>query len=396
MNKTDLVSSTARKSGLSKAAAKRALNAVTAVIEEALSKGDKVTLKGFGTFSLRHRPLRRIRSLHDQRIITVPSSNLPAFKPGKNLKTLIKEKQAKNDANKPGNSFDDFENAFKDPDSRSDTRLPKVIAVTSGKGGTGKTNFVINTAIALAQRGQKVYLIDADLGTANVDVLLGLHCRHTINTLVEDKNMNLMDIIVEGPEGIRIIPGGSGLQSLAELPREELARIISMFKPLEQHADVIMIDTGAGISKNVIEFALAADEIVIVITPEPHSISDAYAIIKVLQANKLQPPIKLVFNLVENTTEAKLVSSRLTDVTERFLQLKPETIGHIFKDDNVVKSVKQFKPFVLYNPLSPASRCIVSIAERLIPSSEEEQKTLRTEKKGFIGKLKTLFTSTSQ
>lgn len=396
MNKSDLVSSTAEKAGLSKTAAKKAINAITAIIEDSLAKGDKVALKGFGTFNTRNRPLRRIWSLHDQRMITVPASSLPVFKPGKNLKTLIKETPGKNDPGKQEENQKKLEDPSNDAFIKPDTRPPKVIAVTSGKGGTGKTNFVINIAIALAQRGQKVYLIDADLGTANVDVLLGLHCRHTINTLVEDKSKDLMDIIVEGPEGIRIIPGGSGLQSLAELPREELARIISMFKPLEEYADVIMIDTGAGISRNVIEFALAADEIVIVITPEPHSISDAYAIIKVLQANQIQPPIKLVFNLVENSTEAKMVSSRLTDVTERFLQLKPETIGYIVKDDNVVKSVKQFKPFVLYNPLAPASKCIVPIAEKLIPSSEEKQVAFREEKKGFIGKLKTLFASPSR
>ncbi len=387
MNKLELVKRTAEKAGISKAAARRAIDATTSIIEERLARGEKVTLKGFGSFGLRHRPLRRIRNLHNQQMITIPSARVPVFKPGKSLKTMTRNAGSGKTEPIKEKDKNDFKTDF-------ESKQPKVIAVTSGKGGTGKTNFVINTAIALAQRGQKVCLIDADLGTANVDVLLGLHCKHTINSLVEDKDMDLMDIIVEGPEGIQLIPGGSGLQSLAELPKEELVRIISMFKPLEEYADVIMIDTGSGISRNVVEFAVAADEIVVVITPEPHSISDAYAIIKVLSNNELQPPpIKLVFNLVENITEAKMVSSRLTDVTERFLQVTPETIGHIVKDDNVVRSVKQFKPFVLYNPLAPASKCIVAIAEKLIPLPEGEKVFVREEKKGFLGKLKTLFSS---
>ncbi len=386
MTKKELVASTAAKAGISKTAAKRVVDATTTIISEQLYQDNKITLKDFGTFSLRQRPLRRVRNPQNQKMITIPSARIPVFKPGKRLKETIKST-----GDRGGSAMTGGKN--KEPVANPKSRPPKVIAVTSGKGGTGKTNFIINTAIALAQRGQKIYLIDADLGTANVDVLLGLNCKHTINSLVEDKNMDLMDIIVDGPEGIRLLPGGSGLQSLAELPKEELTRIIGMFKPLEEHADVIMIDTGSGISRNVVEFALAADEIVVVITPEPHSLSDAYAIIKVLSNNELQPPIRLVFNLVENITEARMVSSRLTDVTERFLQLTPETIGHILKDDNVVKSVKQLRPFVLYNPLAPASRCVVSIAEKLIPLPEGEKPAAREEKKGFLGKLKTLFSS---
>ncbi len=387
MNKHDLITSTAEKAGISKAAAKRVVDATTSIIEENLARGEKVALKGFGSFDLRHRPLRRIRNLHNQKMITVPAARIPVFKPGKNLRAMVKSAGDRGGTTMIENDSSDFQPG-------AQPGHPKVIAVTSGKGGTGKTNFVINTAIALAQRGQKVCLIDADLGTANVDVLLGLHCKHTINSLIEDKDMDLMEIVIEGPEGIQLIPGGSGLQSLAELPKEELTRIISMFKPLEQHADVIIIDTGSGISRNVVEFAVAADEVVVVITPEPHSISDAYAIIKVLSTNELQPPpIKLVFNLVENLTEARMVSSRLTDVTERFLQVTPETIGHIVKDDNVVRSVKQFKPFVLYNPLAPASKCIVAIAEKLIPMPNGEKPVTREEKRGFLGKLKTLFSN---
>ncbi len=402
MNKSDLIKNTADKANITRADAKRIVDATIETISDSLAQGNKVSIKGFGTFRLKHRPLKRIRNLHTKEMITVPSARLPAFKPGKNIKTKINEIEEKHTTEVTDKKYSSQEKPVTGKTQLPEftvedkaTKQPKVIAVTSGKGGTGKTNFVINTAIALSQRGQKVYLLDADLGTANVDVLLGLQSKYTINTLVEDKEMNLMDIIIEGPEGVKVIPGGSGLQSLTDLPEEELGRIINMLKPLEKHADIIMIDTGSGISKNVVEFAMAADEVVIVATPEPHSISDAYAIIKVLSANEFQPPIKLVFNLVDNIAEAKLVSAKLTDVANRFLDLTPQTIGHIVKDDNVVKSVKQFKPFVLYNPLTPASRCVVSIAERLTQPAGEVEEKPEQEKKGFLGKLKHIFSRTA-
>ena len=397
MNKNDLVKKTAEKANITNREAKKIVEATINSIGESLARGESVSIKGFGTFKIKERSLKRIRHLHTKEMITVPSARVPAFKPGKKMKDNINETGKENVAvlNNQKENQDKIP-GYKPKQSDNKKKRPKVIAVTSGKGGTGKTNFVINTAIALSQRGQKVYLLDADLGTANVDVLLGLQSKYTINTLVEDREMNLRDIIVEGPEGVQVIPGGSGLQSLTELPEDELGRIVSMLKPLEEDADIIMIDTGSGISRNVVEFAMAADEIVVVITPEPHSISDAYAIIKVLTKHEFQPPIKLVFNLVENLTEAKKVSTRLTDVTDRFLDLTPQTIGHIVKDDNVVKSVKQFRPFVLYNPLTPASRCVVSIAEKLLPlTAEREESTAEEEKKGFLGKLRHLFSRTN-
>ena len=396
MNKSDLINHTAAGAGISKTKARQVIDAMVGSIEETLSTGDKVSIKGFGTFKTGERASKKVRNLHTSEMITLPATRVPLFKPGKPIKDRVAASStpAGCPAVKANSEKRPHAEAGAAPVSAAEQRplsgQPKVIAVTSGKGGTGKTNFVINSAIALAQRGLKVYIIDADLGTANVDVLLGLNCKNTINTLVEDKSMSLIDIITEGPEGIKIIPGGSGLQSLAELPSEELSRIIGMLRPLEELADVILIDTGSGISRNVVDFVLAADEVVVVITPEPHSISDAYAIIKVIGSKENRPSIKMVFNQVDSYSEARQVAVKLHDVAERFLGIQPLTIGHILKDDNLVNSVKKFKPLVLYNPLAPAARCISAIAEKLVPLPEELREPA-ADGKGFLGKLKSLF-----
>lgn len=377
MNKRELVENIAAKTGLSRAASRRLLDAVTSGISQALAGGQKVSLKGFGSWKTQTRTARPGRNPRSGEKLLLPATRAVRFRPGIRLREVIKETTSPGQV--PG-------------EQKIGRKKAHVIAVTSGKGGTGKTNFVINSAIAMAQRGRKVFVIDADLGTANVDILLGLHCRYSINDLISDQSLTLRDIAVEGPEGVLIIPGGSGLQELAELSPAALIRTIEMLKPLEEQADVLIIDTGSGISRNVIEFALAADEIIVVVTPEPHAVSDAYAIIKVLSTRQNTPPLKLVFNQVESYSEARLVAARLVDVAERFLQINPEILGHIVRDDNLVRSVKHFQPIVLYNPLAPAARCLTAIVEKIIPpAGDEESVTRPSSQDSFITRLKDLF-----
>ena len=278
------------------------------------------------------------------------------------------------------------------PESVGDNRQlantgPKIIAVTSGKGGVGKTNFVINVAIALAQKGVRTFIIDADLGTANIDVLLNLHPRYTLQDLIEGTKDNILDIIVEGPEGVQVVPGGSGFQSLADLSERSLAQVIEKFEPLQDYADVILIDTGAGLSRNVIKFVLAADEVIVITTTEPHAITDAYAIIKVLDDKDSTLNIKLIVNRAESKKEAVQIMKRMESVVERFLSINLASLGYISEDSNIKKAVKNLTPLIKYSPHSLAAKSITRLADKINPHLQSD-----INKKSFLAKLKKIFT----
>ncbi|MGI6224933.1 MAG: AAA family ATPase [Peptococcales bacterium] len=276
------------------------------------------------------------------------------------------------------------------PPQLADKNTPKktkVISITSGKGGVGKTSFTINLGIALSQMGYSTFIIDADLGTANIDVLLNIHARYNLNHILS-REKEILDIIMEGPGGIQLIPGGSGLQNLADLDEWQFNRLINCFQTLEKFADIILIDTGAGLSKNVINFLMASDEIIVVTTPEPHAITDAYAIIKVMDERNPSLRPKLIINRVDSPEEAKQLSDKMITVTERFLTLRLNNLGYILEDTNVLRAIKKLRPFILAEPDSPASQCVKNIAQKLMRPEETPQVEIR---KNFFHRIKELF-----
>ena len=205
---------------------------------------------------------------------------------------------------------------------------PRVIAVTSGKGGVGKTNITVNLAIALKQAGQRVLVIDADLGMANVDVVLGsMSKKHLLNLL--EKDTELRDVLIDGPYGVRYISGGSGIEKAADFTYEERQRLMQKLTACGQMADIILIDTGAGLGKNVMDFILAADEVLLVTTPEPTALTDAYAVLKAYSMYASNKNIKLLVNRVYDEAESREVVAKLQQTSTRFLNMSLERPGTI-------------------------------------------------------------------
>ncbi|MDK2917407.1 MAG: flagellar biosynthesis protein FlhG [Candidatus Petromonas sp.] len=257
----------------------------------------------------------------------------------------------------------------------------RVITVTSGKGGVGKTNFTINLGIALSNLNKKVTIIDADLGLSNIDVVLGLIPKYTLANVVRGE-VNILDIGIKGPSGINIISGGSGIVDLIDLSQDQINNLIKNFLLLNDISDYILIDTGAGLNNSVLSFIEAANEMIIIITPEPTSITDAYAVIKNISNNKR---IKLVINRVESSKEGYDVFNKINSATKKFLNIELENLGFIFEDSTVKKSVKEQKPFLIYYPNSIASKGIDLVAYNLLNNSSHIE-SYSTFKK-FINKL---------
>jgi flagellar biosynthesis protein FlhG len=241
----------------------------------------------------------------------------------------------------------------------------RIIAVSSGKGGVGKTNIAINLALAYAQLGKKVIVMDADLGLANVNVVLGVIPRYNLYHLIR-KQKSLEEILVETSYGIKIIAGASGFSKIANLTEEERRDFIAELAALS-NADVLIIDCAAGVSNNVISFIAAADDAIIVTTPEPTAITDAYGIIKIIatEIENLDLGLKLVVNRVKSVVEGKKVAERVITIAGQFLNLKVDYLGFVFDDPVVHTSVVRQKPFLILEPKSRASLCIRHLVGRL-------------------------------
>ncbi|MGE5653965.1 MAG: MinD/ParA family protein, partial [Bacillota bacterium] len=242
---------------------------------------------------------------------------------------------------------------------------------TSGKGGVGKTNLTANLALALAQAGHRIVLLDADLGLANVDVLLGLVPQHTLRDVI-DGRMQIVEILTAGPLGISIIAGGSGITELADLSEQHVASFIQGLEALDDLCDFILIDTGAGIGKAVLGFVLAAHEVVVVTTPEPTSITDAYATIKAICNRKPGAAIRLVINRAANLNDAQQAYEKIRLAAERFLGASIPLLGSVPDDPAIAKAVMAQQPFFLSYPHADATLRLMELANALIPDAEHE------------------------
>lgn len=241
----------------------------------------------------------------------------------------------------------------------------RILAVASGKGGVGKSNLVVNLAIALAQQGKKVIVFDADLGMANVDILMGLVPRYNLYDVLYGRRA-LAEVVIKGPAGIEVIPGGSGIQELANLPPQQQEKLLHSMKQIAGKADFLLVDTGAGISRVVVGFLRAAREVIIVTTPEPTSLTDAYGLIKILAKYGDQPQIKTVINRVTNLRDGKNTGEKLRMTALRFLNLELETLGYIREDKYLVKAVREQEPLLVKYPYADASEDIKLLAGKLL------------------------------
>jgi len=251
-----------------------------------------------------------------------------------------------------------------------------IYAVTSGKGGVGKTNVVLNLAIGLAERGGKVLILDADLGLGNLDVLLGIHTPHSLGDVIS-KRCSLAEAIVEGPGGVKILPAESGIQELTQLDTGEKMIVFSLFQELLREANTILIDTASGISSNVSFFSSFAHKILLVATPEPTSITDAYATMKVLFQTNGEKNFELIINRVESEQQGWEVYETLRRAAEHFLGIRPEYLGFVTRDSNVERAVRLQKPIMLLHPESGASLNFRTISKRL--KAEEPRREMLLE-----------------
>ena len=240
----------------------------------------------------------------------------------------------------------------------------QVVAVTGGKGGVGKTNVCVNLGLALSHMDRRVTLLDADLGLANVDILLGLKPRHTLKDVL-DHSCSMRDVVVQGPDNLRIVPAASGLQEMVKLGPAEHAGLIAAFSEIAHNMDVLLIDTAAGISDEVVNFLCAAQEIVVVVCNEPTSITDAYALIKILNQDFGINRVRVVANMVRNEEDGEIVFAKLTNVAERFLDVALLYAGAIPQDDQLRRAVQKQRCVLDLYPNSKSAKAFRKLAQQV-------------------------------
>ncbi len=243
-------------------------------------------------------------------------------------------------------------------------RSSKIITITSGKGGVGKSNFVVNLAISLQNKGKKVLIFDADLGMGNDDVLMGLYPKYNIFDIIYT-DLEIKDIIIEGTNGVSLIPAGSALIKAQELEEEERKLFLEKLESLDKF-DYLFIDTGAGVNKDVLSFIAASEELIIITTPEPTSLTDGYSLIKATDHYKLKTKAKIIVNKAFTKQEGQETYNKFNQAVSRFLKIEIEYLGCILEDRKLVQSVRQQKPFIVLYPNCDAAKDIETISLKIM------------------------------
>ncbi|WML24780.1 MinD/ParA family protein [Neobacillus sp. OS1-33] len=265
-------------------------------------------------------------------------------------------------------------------------RETKVVSITSGKGGVGKSNFAINFALALVEAGQKVVLIDLDIGMANLEILLGMNVKDHLIDMVRHKK-NIWDVLEKGPNGLELISGGSGFEEILDLSEHDTNYLFTELGRLDGYADIILFDTGAGLSKESQRCHLAADEIILVTTPEPTAITDAYSVVKILNHQDSNLQVRLVVNRVQNSQDGIAIANRVRLVTKQFLAKEIDVLGFLPNDSIVFQSVLEQSPFYLKYPKSQPAKWMKDMVNIYL---NMDNRTNITGVKGFINKLSQL------
>ncbi len=261
----------------------------------------------------------------------------------------------------------------------------RTIAIVSGKGGVGKSNIALNLALLLSAAGNQVAVVDADLALANIDILAGVDVWANMADVLAG-SVELEDIIVDLPQGVHLVPGASGLSHLADLTEFDRNRLLEKLTEIETDYDYVIVDCGAGIGNNVLAFAAGADNVMVVTTNEPTSITDAYAVIKVLAGNDYQGHLSVLVNESTSRHQARETTQRIREVARRFLNICVYDAGHVLEDSRVQQAVSRREPLVLTYPRCPASKCLAALATRLCSGK------LRTDRKlGFFKRVANWF-----
>lgn len=262
----------------------------------------------------------------------------------------------------------------------------KIITVTSGKGGVGKSNFIVNLAITLSKEGKKVLLFDADIGMGNDDVLMGIYHKYNIMDVINGE-VSIEEGIIEGPNGIHLLPGGTGINNIEDLTEEQREKFISEIDNVDGY-DYILIDTGAGINRTVLAFIASSDEAIFILTPEPTSLTDGYSLFKALKHFKIETHVNIVINRALSEEEGRATFSKFDLATRRFLNRYPTYLGCIYEDKHLTMAVRNQTPVVIKYPKSEAARSIVRVAARVMG---KENSIKGNGAKGLFNKLFDIF-----